>query len=413
MKTVKTGSACLHPATAILIAFIACLALLSQANRAIAEDRDEGATSGRVYVMTNQATGNTVVTLKRHADGTLTRLQEVSTGGLGSGPGPLPPPFPEEIPGPDGIDSQDSLILTDDGRFLVAVNAGSNDVSVLAITREGVRLVDKVASGGTFPVSVAHHRDLIYVLNGGAKPGLQGGGGTPTIRGFHLDFAGRLHEIPNSTIVTGPDASGPSDAVFSPDGEMLVIAEQFTQMIDVFRVTDEGLLQSRDRFRANNSVPLGIAFGHHHIVAITEGAGIRPRVAVPDGSTMSTYRITEDDTLEPISKAVPTNQSAACWVRFTPDGHYAYTGNTGSGSVSSFTVSNKGELTLLASVAADTGGFLSVPIDLDITPSGRFLYVLAPFIGTVQGYQIERDGSLKPVASVDGFPVTIQGIVAR
>jgi 6-phosphogluconolactonase (cycloisomerase 2 family) len=128
---------------------------------------------------------------------------------------------------------------------------------------------------------------------------------------------------------------------------------------------------------------------------------------------MSTYRVTENDTLEPISKAVPTNQSAACWVRFTPDGRYAYTGNTGSGSVSSFLVSRRGELTLLQPVAGDVGGFLSVPIDLDITPNGKYLYVLGSFIGTVQGFHIENDGSLTHVGSYAGLPITIQGIVAR
>lgn len=373
----------------------------------IAQDAD----SGSVYVMLNQDTGNTIVVYERHADGTLERLQEVATGGLGSGPGPLPPPFTQ--PGPDGIDSQDALVLSNDKRFLIAVNPGSNDVSVLAITPDGVQLVDKEPSGGTFPVSVAHYGNLIYVLNGGAKPSLAGGGGTPTIRGFRLDNNGQLHEIPNSTIVTGPDASGPSDAVFSPDGKILIITEQFTQSIDIFHVGDDGLLGDRTSIRANNSVPLGMAFGLHHILAVTEGAGIRPRVAVPNGSTMSTYQLTDDGTLEPISSAVPTNQSAACWVRFTPDGRYAYTGNTGSGSVSSFLVSNSGELTLLASRAADTGGLRSIPIDLDITPNGKFLYVLAPFIGTVQGYRIAQDGSLTPVTSASGLPITIQGIVAR
>lgn len=389
-----------------ILVFAASLA----ASIAKADDHFRDGDSGRVYVMTNQAAGNTVVVLERHANGSLQRLQEVSTGGLGSGPGPLPPPF--TMPGPDGIDSQDALVMVGDDRFLIAVNPGSNDVSVLAVTHDGLQLVDKVPSGGVFPVSVAHHGNLIYVLNGGAKPSLAGGGGTPTTRGFRLDLDGRLHEIPNSTIVTGPDASGPSDAIFSPDGDILIIAEQFTQAIDVFRVNEEGLLGDRISFTANNSVPIGMAFGRHHILAITEGAGIRPRVAVPNGSSMSTYKLTDEDTLEPISKAVPTNQSAACWVRFTPDGRYAYTGNTGSNSISSFLVSNSGEITLLQSRAADTGQ-MSIPIDLDITPNGKFLYIVAPFIGAVEGYSIASDGSLTPVASVSGFPITIQGIVAR
>ena len=46
-----------------------------------AEDDADG---GRVYVLTNKLAGNTV-SLQRNQDGSLTRLEEVSTGGLGSG----------------------------------------------------------------------------------------------------------------------------------------------------------------------------------------------------------------------------------------------------------------------------------------------------------------------------------------
>jgi 6-phosphogluconolactonase (cycloisomerase 2 family) len=396
--------------TRLILGSTICLLLLGPLkSTAIAQElRLE---EGRVYVMANSAMSNTIVVLKREEDGRLTFLQEVATGGVGSGPGTLPPPFPAGIPGPNGIDSQDALVVTDDGRFLIAVNAGSNDVSVLEITHEGLELVDRVSSGGIFPVSVAHHRDLIYVVNGGSPP--HSSTGTPTVRGFRIDHEGKLRQIPYSTIVTGPDASQPSDAVFSPSGKALIIAEQSTQTIDVFRVTDDGLLEAGTRIPANNSAPLAVAFADHDIMAITEGVTSAPRVAVPKGSTMSSYKITTGDNLEPISKAVPTLQTAACWLRFTPDGRYAYTGNAGSGNLSSFLVSESGVLTLLDSVAADTGGFLSVPIDLYITPNGKYLYVLASFIGTVQGFRIESDGSLSQVASYAGLPISIQGIVAR
>ena len=58
-----------------------------------------------------------------------------------------------------------------DGRFLVAVDAGRNQISVLRIKHEGtLRLLRRgvVSSGGVLPVSVAIHRDLIYVANAGS-----------------------------------------------------------------------------------------------------------------------------------------------------------------------------------------------------------------------------------------------------
>ena len=98
-------------------------------------------------------------------------------------------------------------------------------------------------------------------------------------------------------------------------------------------------------------------------------------------------------------------------MRFSADGRFAFTGDTGSGTVSTFSVSHEGELTLLGS--ADTGGVASVPIDLALSRDGRFLYVLASFSGAVKGFRIENDGSLTPVGGANGLPITIQGIVAR
>lgn len=364
---------------------------------------------GAVYVLTNLIQGNTVVLYHRSADGKLTRVAEVATGGRGSGPGQLPPGFGPG-PGPNPLDSQDGLVLTDDGHFLLAVNSRSNDVSVFAVDENGLRLVDRVSSGGNFPVSIAHHKDLIYVLNEGESPD-EFFGGVPKMSGFVLDNTGRMHPIADSTVVTGAPDSGPSEAAISPDGRYLVITEMFTNLIKVFEVEESGLLKEMTTMAANNPTPLAVAFGHDNLVAITEGNDIGHRVGSPNGATVSSYRMSQDGALSPISSAVRINKTGSCWVRFSPSGRFAFTGDTGSGTVSSFAVSQDGELSLLGS--ADTGGLISVPIDLDITRDGRFLYVLASFAGAVKGFRIENDGSLTPVDTASGLPITIQGIVAR
>src|SRR5439155_11770428 len=110
---------------------------------------------------------------------------------------------------------------------------------------------------------------------------------------------------------------------------------------------------------------------------------------------------------------VPDNQSAACWIRITPNGHFAYVSNTGSGTLSSYRIERDGELTLAEQIAADTGGPKSVPIDFSITRNGRFLYVLSSLIGTVQVYRIKPDGTLIHVSSTTGFPISVQGIIAQ
>ena len=86
----------------------------------------ESLNSGAVYSMTNQDP-NGVAVFKRAPDGTLSPAGTFLTGGSGN---PVAetgdPPF-------DPLASQGALILSGDNRFLFAVNAGSNEISALAI----------------------------------------------------------------------------------------------------------------------------------------------------------------------------------------------------------------------------------------------------------------------------------------
>jgi 6-phosphogluconolactonase len=415
-----------------------CLMLFCLVGRAPAQEGVLNETdTGRVYVMTDRAEGNSVVVLQRDASGVLSIMAEVPTGGFGNGPVQLPAPFPPD-PGPSPLTSQDGLVMTEDGRFLIAVNAGSNEVSVLAVTDDGLQLVDKVPSGGNFPNSIAHHNGLIYVMNQGELPPVLLHA-VPKIAGFFLDVFGKLHPIPNSITVTGDPDSQPGDVVFSPDGRFLIITDKFNafatgsspSLLHVRRINLDGTTAEVASYPANNRAPLGSDFDRHGIFAVTEAnAGFVDgnRVSIPNGSSMSSYIFTPSGQLEPVSKAVPTFQTVACWVRFTPDGRYAYVANKGSGSISLFLVADDGEITLLNSVAADTGGVNSGPLDEGITPDGQFLYVttgigglppqdftlpLPPNPGAVKGYRIHSDGSLTPVAEVDGFPLSVVGMVAR
>ena len=108
---------------------------------------------GHVYVNDNTAVANTVAGFDRHADGSLTPISgsPFATGGVGTGA---------------TIASQGALQISDDGRYLLAVDAGSNEISVLRIAHDGaVRQIHggTVLSGGLEPVSIAVHRRLVYV----------------------------------------------------------------------------------------------------------------------------------------------------------------------------------------------------------------------------------------------------------
>lgn len=402
----------LRVVSAALIFFLLPFAGKSQA---AVEDGDRQS-EGRVYAMANEAGGNNILVFRRASDGTLTLLDRVPTGGLGSGPGPLPG---SSSPGPIPLNSQDSLISTEDGHFLIAVNAGSNDISVFEIRENGLRLTDREPSGGIFPVSLACHQGLLYALNvGGPKSFVPNPSRpAPLVAGFRLDEDGKLHAIPNSVQVVGTSVSVPADLVFNSNGKLLVVTEVQSSSISVFSVDDDGYLHSLVNTPSVGRNPFGAALGPHHTLAVAEGHEIGTNgLGIPSATAVTTYRISSDGNLEPLSQEVGSNQTAGLWIRFSPDGRYAFTSNIGSATISSFLYSSNGQLSLLAGVAAATGQpGRSLPIDLGITPNGRFLYVDAInfFQGAVEGFRIEEDGSLTPVASVGGLPISIEGIVAQ
>jgi hypothetical protein len=183
--------------------------------------------SGFVYVMTNDPAGNAVVQYGRAANGSLTKVSEAPTGGLGgtgNGVGILDP-----------LGSQDSLVLSGDGAFLLAVNAGSNQLSALSASATGVKLLNTVSTNGSFPNSVALNGTLVYVLNAH---------GTPNISGFRLSSGG-LAPIPNSTVnLPGGSSATPHDVRFSLDGTRLLVTEGDNNHIDVCRLDSSGLVSS-------------------------------------------------------------------------------------------------------------------------------------------------------------------------
>ena len=384
----------------------------------------------RVYVMGNRAEGNSILVFHRTSEGVLSQIAEVSTGGLGSGPGAFPAPFPPGIPAGNALTTQDSLVLTDNGRFLITVNAGSNDISVLAITNDGLELVDRAPSNGDVPVGIAQHGKLVYVINEGElsadKLGKQ-----PSMTGYFIDESGHLQPIPNSFSITGGPDAQPGEVLFSPDGRWLIITDKFAEtFIHILQVDDDGTTHEVEDYVSNIPAPLGAAFTRHNILAVAEANAKfidGRRAGVPNGSSVSTYRLNDDGTLTPISLSVRTEQTVASYVRFTPDGRFAFATNKGSGSVSSFTVAADGELVLLQSIAALTGGAFSQPLDEDITPDGKFLYLVAPMAAlgdtltlpvpmdaaALRGYRIGEDGSLTPVSVLNGLPLASVGVVAH
>jgi 6-phosphogluconolactonase (cycloisomerase 2 family) len=334
---------------------------------------------GYVYVNDNTAGTNTVAAFVRHRDGGLTPIpgSPFSTGGAGSG---------------SGLASQGAIQVTSDGRFVLAVDAGSNQVSVLRIEHDGaLELVRNgvVSSGGVEPVSVAEHDGLVYVANAGA--------GGSNYSGFTLSEDGRLRALGGSTVPL-PDAAQPGDVLFNSTGANLVGTRVGTSQIDSFRVGFDGRLTPAvgSPFDAQGPGPFGSEFRptdpRQLFVSNAHGG--------TGNGTVSAFDVTRGGALSSIGKSpFADGQTAPCWVEITHDGEFLFTVNTASGSISRYSITGDGELTLLGSTPVSSQSGVGA-VDARLSADGESLYV--------DESRVDAIG----VFGVDGGSLTEEGTVA-
>jgi 6-phosphogluconolactonase len=310
---------------------------------------------GYVYLNDNTAGTNTVAAFVRHGDGSLTPVpgSPFPAGGAGLG---------------TGLASQGAIQVSSDGRYVLAVDAGSNQISVLRIERGGALAPvpgGVVSSGGVQPVSLAEHDGLVYVANAGAADS--------NFTGFRLSWDGRLRPLPGSTVSLGSTAQ-PGDVLFNSTGTNLVGTLVGTSQIDSFRVAFNGRLISASgspfpaqglgpfgsEFRPTNPDQLFVSNAHN------VGAGT---------GTVSAFDVARDGTLFSIGGSpFADDQTAPCWVEISHDGEFLFTVNTASGSISSYSIAWNGALKLLGSTPVSAQAGVGA-VDARLSPDGRTLYV--------------------------------------
>jgi 6-phosphogluconolactonase len=364
----------------VMLGLVAAAAAVAAVPASASASTNTSQVVGHVYVDDNTAGTNTIGAFDRHADGSLTPEpgSPFLAGGAGTGA---------------GLASQGALQLSADGRFLLAVDAGSNQVSVLRVNPGGsLSLVGVVSSGGTLPVSIAVHGSLVYVANSGA------GGSNYT--GFRL-FGGHLFPIPGSTVTLTANAA-PGDVLFNGTGTKLVGTEVGPSQIDSFTVGFGGRLTAApgSPFKAQGLGPFGSEFrptdpgqlfvSNAHNTAI-------------DSGTISAFTDFRNGTLSPVAGSpFADDQMAPCWVEITHDGQFLFTVNTASGTISRFSIAPGGALTLLGSIPLrGTGGVGAV--DARLSPDGRFLYVDESKAGAVAAFAV-HGGNL---AELPGSPTSL------
>jgi 6-phosphogluconolactonase (cycloisomerase 2 family) len=336
---------------------------------------------------------------------------------------------------------------------------------------------DRVFSGGLFPDSLAvrerHHDnngrgrdeesdkrgDLLYVLNAGGPEVpichlTPGTANTPNVTGFRVDRGGHMIPLDSTQPIDPGPATGPAGGVsctaaaaagfsaltgapaadfqcglnppsfprspaqvrFTPKGDQLVVTVKGTNTIYVFPVDDDGSVDQPTITQAPGpALPsfFGFTFDKNQHLLVTELFGTATSIPKGGAGALSSFTITGNGHLQPISSDVADGGTAACWIALEPlAGRFAYVANNLSASISSYTVGNNGVVTLLNGTAAPGSG----PNDLAVASEGSnsWLYVVDAGTGTVGAFHINGDGSLTAITGGNGLPVgrSAQGLAA-
>ncbi len=425
---------------AVLLALAGCS---SDSDNTVADedttiDTGDDNPAGGVFVMSNILEANTIVAYQRADDGTLSLAGEFDTGGQGG-----------DFDGGEGLDpliSAYAIINTPDNEYLMAVNAGSNTISVMSINDDmSLELVDTENTNGTGPNSIAYNNGLVYVSNIDAdgqfagEPDQEGSITGYTFNNGQLTpLDGSTRDLPNR----------PAAIRFSPDGDYIItssinagsaaLASANNDELTVFGIGADGLPSGAPVSGAtstevgnneNRNLPSAIGFevaerSNGTFVIVTEAREFRSLGEPPIFPGLQTGSVSvfqlgaggqlSASQLDLFAGQSPTvGQRTACWIVMSPDGEYFWVSNAVDASISSYRFTDaSGNVELVEEIAAvgtqptstdpavafdTTDGF----IDLDITDDGQYLYQLYGLSGVVGVYAVSG-GNLTLVETISG-----------
>jgi 6-phosphogluconolactonase len=337
---------------------------------------------GAVYLQTNDGEKNEIVAYARAADGSLSYLDAYETAGRGTGKPHLA--------------SQNSIVLSENGRWLLVANPGSDEISLFALEESGPRLSDTTSSKGSTPTSIAIHNQLVYVLNNGSA----------SIDGFEI-ADGKLQPLADSKRALSHEDADGAQIAFSPDGTTLVVTERGTDSISSFAVDARGYADGPTTIPSAGQTPYGFGFTDGGALVVTEAFG-----GDIGKAAASSYAIAAPGKLEPVVGSVADTRSEVCWAVVTKDGRHVYVTNFGDCTISSYSIRDDGGIELAEAIAGSTRIGKAGVRDEAISSDGRFLYALDADAQKVHGWRVGPNGRLAEIGAFEGVPPTVAGLAA-
>ena len=330
-----------------------------------------------VYTILNPNGANAIAAYERNPEtGELTFRGTYLTGGRGTGV---------------LVDSQSPLVANEAGTRLYAINPGSGDISVLTIREDGSleQLGEPISARGTEPASLALSGDLLYVAN-------QGNATTPpSYSGFRVNADGTLARIKRRIELNIGDNL--THILFNPAGTMLYGFRFGGRGIDTLRVVRENGRLKNLRQLNNQTGPFAGVFNPTNPQQLVVADARLP------GAT--SFLITEENTVVRLSAVSNAPERAACWIAAHTDGVRYWVANTGTHSVSLYTLDAGGTLTLVSSHS--TLPFGRLPFEVVLDKSQRFLYELNTAAGTQTIHVMRLTGETTNAGLEDVAPAPI------
>src|SRR5262245_11384648 len=394
---------------------------------------------GHLYMQTNE-TRNCIVHYRRSANGTLTEIERIATGGAGSG---TFKPISGQDSAPNAFEGAGSVILSPDRRFLFATNGGDNSVSSFSVDKAGrLALLDVKPTGNAVMGKSGTAKSLVYAPSKGILYVLHSFG-PDHLRLMSVDAGGTLTTRSERYTANTKDKTDrvPTMAVLSPNGKFLLVGTTFDQPIAhvgtypdgspilwvqqkdgsfrviasnapdpdgliVFPVNTDGTLGQGSFQDGRGASPFYIAFLHGQPDTFVLG------YAVGDGCAIGTIDGGGNLNIGPLVK-IDTGAglpSELCWLAVSPDDGMVYATNFGYSNISTFRINGAGLEIAKDPACPKVPGdgtarglnttVTSGPSDNWISPDGAYLYQIYGNAAKLVGYATHRDGSLKEITSV-------------